>query len=199
MNQDKMKKQELKKRLEKFSTYEFSTHEYVKAKYIKDGVAVIKLNCNELNDFIDSNSTLQPVLNMEVASYIERIAYDIPAFYPVEIEVIDNGYEDEEKKLINDLIISHFGLKVGDKIYDLNYITVKSILLLLVGLAALTSFFVLSYFDLSALFSDVVTIMGWFAIWEFIDRFWLEREKIQTERMNAGQLATAKIKFIDKN
>lgn len=192
---DRKRKQKMKNRIKKFSTYEFSTLNYVKQHYVEKEVAVIKLGKLPFSSWIDPYSEKQPVLNEEVADYIKRITYNIPTFYQVEIRIEGNHYSSEEERLICDLIKNYFGLQVGDKMTDLNVNTIKAMILLLAGILFLGCFLILSYNGRGNLLLEIMSITGWFAIWEFVNTVWLERGKIQIERMNAGQLATSRVIF----
>ncbi len=195
---ERKRKHDMKKKIKKFSTYEFSTIDYVKRHYIENGVAVIKLSNVRWEDFIDPHSEKQPLLKQEMADYIKRVSYHIPTSYTVEIQIEDIGYSEEEKRQIKKLIVDHFGLEVGDKIVDLNLNMIKSFILLLVGIFFLGVFLFLSYYEQSNIVVEVMSIAGWFAIWEFVDMIWFERSKLHIGRMNAGQLATANITFVSK-
>lgn len=193
---ERQRKHDMKKKIKKFSTYEFSTIDYVKRNYIENGVAVIKLSNVTWEDFIDPYSVKQPLLKQDMADYIKRVTYNIPTSYAVEIQIEDRGYSEEEKRQIRKLIIDYFGLEVGDKIVDLNFNTVKALILLLVGIFFLGLFLLFSYYEQNNIIIEVMSITGWFAIWEFVNAIWFERSKLQLGRMNAGQLATANITFV---
>lgn len=198
MTRDKKQLKKMKKRIHKFNSYEFSTVEYVKKYYVENGVAVIKLDIPKVEDFFEPYSMEQPFLNSKVAEYIRTVDYYIPAYYPIEIRIVNHNFTEKEQELIRDTMIQYFGLVVGDKISDLNFNTMKSLVLLLVGIVVLGGFLILSYHEKNNLFLEIMSITGWFAIWEFVNAIWFERGHLHVDRMNAGQLATSTITFQEK-
>lgn len=192
-----MKKSLWKKRIQKYNHYEFSTQHYVEEKYKEKGTCVIQLDLPDFNSFIEPYSIHQPILKKELGEYIERVCYDIPTYYPISIQLYDY-YTEKEKETIKSLIRSYFGLKVGDIAIDLKNNSIKSLILFLTGILILIFCVFFSYEKVNSVFLEIMSIAGWFAIWEFVDAIWLNRSKMQMEKTNAGQLASAQIKFIPK-
>lgn len=80
---------------------------------------------------------------------------------------------------------------------DLDINKHKSFVLFLFGIISLGIFAVLSRFSLITALNEVILLLFWFFLWEYADLEWIERSNIQIERLEAGQLSTAKIVFLD--
>jgi hypothetical protein len=80
---------------------------------------------------------------------------------------------------------------------DLDINKHKSFVLFLFGIISLGIFAVLSRFSLITALNEVILLLFWFFLWEYADLGWIERSNIQIERLEAGQLSTAKIVFLD--
>lgn len=192
-----MKNTKMKKRIKQYSNYEFSVKEYIDKKYKKGDEYVIQLDIKTFEDFIEPYSESQPILKKEIGEYIERVSYDIPAYVSISIQLVDY-FTEEEKKKIEAMINSYFGLQVGDKIIDLERNSQKAIILFVVGIMILWIFLILSYQKMDSVILEIMSITGSFAIWEFVNTIWLERGSLHIGKMNSGQLATAKIEFLKK-
>ena len=69
---------------------------------------------------------------------------------------------------------------------------------LIFGILCLGMFAVLSRLSIiTAAINEVMLLLLWFFLWEFADMAWLHGSELQAERLEAGQLSTAKITFLD--
>lgn len=192
------KKKKSIKNLQKFKSAKFNYAKFVKQYYIEKKEAYISAKVNSLDDIISKYSTKgYEWINPDFANYIEESAYYIPIEESVTIEICGGNFSDEEKELVKKVIKDYFGLKLGDKILDLEENRHKSFILLLFGIISLGIFAILSKFSIISALSEIILLLFWFFIWEYGDLAWLERSDIQVERIEAGQLSTAKITFLD--
>ena len=111
------------------------------------------------------------------------------------IKIITDGSCDLPKEIIQRVIKGYFGLKLGDKIIDLDINRSKSNKLLLLGILSLGVVFVMSLITKAEYIMELPLIMLWFFLWEYGDLAWLDRWTIMDSKIEAGQLANAKIVF----
>ena len=186
------------KNLKKFKKAKFNYAKFVKKYYIEKGEAYISAKVNSIDDIISKYSTKDyEWINPEFASYIEESAYYIPLEESITIEICGGNFSEEEKDMIKRVIKDYFGLKLGDKFLDLDINKHKSFILFLFGIISLGVFAILSRFSLITALNEVILLLFWFFLWEYADLGWIERSNIQIERLEAGQLSTAKIEFLD--
>lgn len=194
---DNKKKKSLKN-LQKFKSAKFNYAKFVKQYYIEKKEAYISAKVNSLDDIISKYSTAgYEWINPDFAHYIEESAYYIPIEESITIEICGGNFSDEEKELIKRVIKDYFGLKLGDKFLDLDQNKHRSLILLLFGIISLAIFVVLSKFSLIMALTEIILLLFWFFLWEYADLALLERSEIQLQRIEAGQLSTAKITFLD--
>ena len=93
------------------------------------------------------------------------------------------------------MIKTYFGLKLGDKIIDLDVNMHKSNRLLILGVLSLILVLFISRLTKFEYIIELPLIMLWFFIWEYGDLAWLDRRDISMEKLEAGQLASAKVIF----
>jgi len=195
------KKKKSIKNLQRFKSAKFNYAKFVKQYYIEKNQAYISAKVNSIDDIISKYSTKDyEWINPDFAHYIEESAYYIPIEESVTIEICGSNFSDEEKELVKRVIKDYFGLKLGDKFLDLDENKHKSLILLIFGIISLGIFAILSRFAIiSNVLTEIILLLFWFLLWEYADLAWLQRSDIQVERIEAGQLSTAKIVFLDDN
>lgn len=192
------KKKKSIKNLRKFKSAKFNYAKFVKQYYIENSKAYISAKVNSIDDIISKYSTKNyEWINPDFAHYIEESAYYIPIEESIVIEICGGNFSDEEKELVQKVIKDYFGLKLGDKFLDLDENKHKSLLLLLVGIGSLGIFALLSKISIISALVEIALLLFWFFLWEYADLAWLQRSDIHVQRIEAGQLSTAKIVFLD--
>ena len=188
------------KNLKKFKSAKFNYAKFVKKYYIEKGQAYISAKVNSIDDIISKYSTKDyEWINPDFAHYIEECAYYIPIEERVTIEICDGHFSDEEKELIQRVIKDYFGLKLGDKFLDLQINKHRALVLLMFGILSLIIFIILNNFNVISILNEFIIFLFWFFIWEYADLAWLNAADIQADRLEAGQLSTAKITFLDND
>jgi len=192
------KKKKSIKNLQRFKSAKFNYAKFVKQYYIEKKEAYVSAKVNSIDDIISKYSTKgYEWINPDFAHYIEESAYYIPIEESVTIEICGGNFSDEEKELVKRVIKDYFGLKLGDKFLDLDENKHKSLILLIFGIISLGVFAILSRFSIISALTEVILLLFWFFLWEYADLALLERSDLQVERIEAGQLSTAKIVFLD--
>lgn len=187
------------KNLKKFKKAKFNYAKFVKKYYIEKGEAYISAKVNSIDDIISKYSTKDyEWINPEFASYIEESAYYIPLEESITIEICGGNFSEEEKDMIKRVIKDYFGLKLGDKFLDLDINKHKSFILFLFGITSLGVFAILSNFSIITAVNELLLLLFWFFLWEYADLDWLTRSNLRLEQIEAGQLSTAKIVFLDE-
>ena len=187
------------KNLKKFKKAKFNYAKFVKKYYIEKGEAYISAKVNSIDDIISKYSTKDyEWINPEFASYIEESAYYIPLEESITIEICGGNFSEEEKDMIKRVIKDYFGLKLGDKFLDLDINKHKSFILFLFGITSLGVFAILSNFSIITAVNELLLLLFWFFLWEYADLGWLTRGNLRLEQIEAGQLSTAKIVFLDE-
>lgn len=187
------------KNLKKFKKAKFNYAKFVKKYYIEKGEAYISAKVNSIDDIISKYSTKDyEWINPEFASYIEESAYYIPLEESITIEICGGNFSEEEKDIIKRVIKDYFGLKLGNKFLDLDINKHKSFILFLFGIISLGVFAILSNFSIITAVNELLLLLFWFFLWEYADLGWLARGNLRLEQIEAGQLSTAKIVFLDE-
>ena len=186
------------KNLKRFKSAKFNYAKFVKNYYIDKGEAYISAKVSSIDDVISKYSTKDyEWINPEFANYIEESAYYIPIEESITIEICGGHFSHDEQELIKRVLKDYCGLKLGDKFFDVDINKHKSFILFLFGIISLGIFAILSKFSLITTLNEIVLLLFWFFLWEYADLGWIERSNLQLERLEAGQLSTAKIVFLD--
>jgi hypothetical protein len=192
-------KKERRKQIKKFQKARFDFAKYVREFYVENGKAYISVKVDSIHDIISEYSIKgSEWLNRDFVVYVEENTYYIPVIYPIIIDIYGCNFTEEQQKMITEVIKDYFGLKLGDKILELKQNRKKAMMLLLFGITTLIISLLLSSFDDTSMLFQVIVIVSWFAIWEFVSYVWFEREQMNRDKLEAGQLASMEVKFNNK-
>lgn len=196
MNKKFNKKQ--RKNLEKFKSAKFNYTKFVKKYYMEKGEAYITVKVDSIDDIISKYSIKDyEWINPEFAAYIEESANYIPVETGIVIEICGPEFSDEEKQIIESTMKNYFGLQLQDKEIDIILNNRKASILLGLGLISLIVFIILQNKNLGAVISELLFLALWFFIWEYGDYGLIYAADLKLEKLYAGQLASAKITFIE--
>ena len=74
-------------------------------------------------------------------------------------------------------VTDQFGMKTHDMDVELNYNTKKAMKLFLIGSIVLAISFIIQTMNYTAYISEILSIIGTFSIWEFVNTIWFERKE----------------------
>ena len=78
---------------------------------------------------------------------------------------------------------------------ELNYNAKKAIKLFVVGSIVLAISFMIRTLQYTNYVSEILSIIGTFSIWEFVNTIWFERKEKRVNKLNAGQLSVCTVTF----
>lgn len=193
------KTSKMKKSINLFKKAEFDSAKYVKDFYLDYGKAYISAKVKSINEIVSSFSIKDyEWINPDFAQYIELNAHYIPDVYRIVLEICGK-FTDEEKDIITETIKDYAGLRLGDAQKKLKANTFKSLGLLIFGIVSSIIFILLSSFNIADSIVEIISIIAWFAIWEFFGLVVFDRAELKEEKINAAQLATCQIIFNEED
>ncbi len=188
-----------KRNLKKFKSAKFNYAKFVKNYYIDKGAAYISAKVNSIDDIISKYSIKDyEWINSDFVSYLEESAYYIPMEESIVIEICGGNFSEEQKDLITKVIKDYFGLQLGDKIMDLDINRRRSNILLGFSLFGILLVAMLNRFDIIGTVAELFIFILWFFLWEYGEMAFLDRAELQEQKLEAAQLSTAKIVFLDQ-
>ena len=173
----------------------FDSKLYMNQHYIKDEKAIIPIYITNINDIYISYDEQKQVLRPELISYIEDIAYYVPYDISIVLEFSGYSFKEEEKVRLMENITNQFGMKTHDMEVELNYNAKKAIKLFVVGSIVLAISFMIRTLQYTNYVSEILSIIGTFSIWEFVNTIWFERKEKRVNKLNAGQLSVCTVTF----
>lgn len=188
-----------KKNLKKFRNAEFNYAKFVRKYYMEKGEAYITAKVNSIEDII-SNYSIKDYewINPKFIEYVTECAYYIPIEESIILEITGAKFTDEEKEIIERVIKDYFGLELGDKVLDLEINKRRSRILLGCTVLTLAIFLLLYKYTQESILAEIPAFGFWFFGWEYAEMAWLDRSDIKTQRIEAGQLASLKIQFLEE-
>jgi len=188
-----------KRNLKKFKSAKFNYAKFVKNYYIDKGVAYISAKVNSIDDIISKYSIKNyEWINSDFANYLEESAYYIPMEESITIEICGGNFSEDQKDLITRVIKDYFGLQLGDKIMDLDINKKRSNILLGFSFFGVLLVAMLNRFDIIGTVAELFIFILWFFLWEYGEMAFLDRSELQEQKLEAAQLSTAKIVFLDE-
>ena len=105
---------------------DFDLNKFVDRYYMEKEAAYITVYVESIDDIISFYAIKDyEWINDDLADYLEEQSYYIPVEEQVIIEFTGARFNDYEKQVIEKTVKTYFGLKLGDKIIDLNQNTKK--------------------------------------------------------------------------
>lgn len=195
---DKRNNQRTRKNIKKYMNAKFDYAKFVKNYYMENGEAYISLKVNCMDDIISKYSIDgYEWINLEFAEYIEEYSYYIPVEESITLEICGGNFSEEQKEKITTIIRDYYGLQLGDKIMDLHTNRRRANMLLGLGIITLLGLFIFNNVLVERTLMEVIFIAVWFFLWEYADMALIDRTELMTKKVEAGQLAVMKIKFLD--
>lgn len=161
--------------------------DFVKENYIDEsGYATFNITKNKEDIYSNFSSKNNTLISSSFIEEIENYTYPIPYTYPIKLIINSN---DDLKDLQNDLH-NYYKMQALSYKRDLTINKIKSLTLLLLGSILLLIYFIFSQ-KTNFLYSEILSIIATFSIWESADIFFLERQNIKIEIANKLQLELA--------
>lgn len=93
------------------------------------------------------------------------------------------------------MIQEHYMYVFLDKKEDLRINLFKTIGMTVFGIILLTIYFTIEIKSSNPIFMEFLSIAGWFAVWEAVDTWVLQRKKIKIDYFIAGRAVLSEITF----
>jgi len=186
------------KNIQMFKKKEFNLNNFINDYYMDQNSAYMTVKVNDYSDIVSKYSVENyEWINKEFADHLELMAYYIPVEEPIVIEITGKKFNDEQKRIIEKVIKTYFGLKLGDKMLLLNDNRYKCITLLGFGVISFIVFYILFMANIIGTILEVGSLVFWFVMWSFADLAFLQRNNLKIDKLEAGQLSSATVVFID--
>ena len=174
---------------------------FVKEFYVEGGLAYISLKAKDYDSIIscysvDGLEDLEPAFS----AAIEENAVHIPTEYPILLEICGGGFNEEQKDTIEKSIADHYALNMGEAQLALE--DNKKRILFITALTVVSAIIIYGLLELlpviPRIVSDITTIVFWVFLWTLVDTAVFQRSDLKRARTEAAQLASMKVKFVDK-
>lgn len=195
---DRYRLRKKRKNLKMYKKKDFDLNKFVDRYYMEKEAAYITVYVKSIDDIISFYAIKDyEWINDDLADYLKEQSYYIPVEEQVIIEFTGARFNDYEKQVIEKTVKTYFGLKLGDKIIDLNQNTKKIMFLCTSGLILFIIVTFIMKMNIIESLSELILVFLWFFIWEFIDTVVFERKQLLNDKLEAGQLSSAKIVFTE--
>ena len=168
----------------------------IKRDYIRNGIATIPCRISDYSDVISTYSVKDyETLNPDFIDYLKEVADLTPAESPLVLNIIGDCLSQEEKNIIEDVILDDLAYGLGIAERELHRHT-KIFLLMFLGLAISG---VLLWFTqpLEDVPRELFFIPFWFMGETLCDYIFLTGHDLRRDKMLAGRLASIKVIFSD--
>lgn len=185
----------------------YSTHgrialqEYLNEEFLDEhGDAVIHVNISDSMILFDPMSFgKQRDLNPEILNYIDRKSNLIDASTPVKVVFHGRRLSSEEKHMVSECISEYYSVRSFNARVQLRRIKRKTIALACFGIVVLSAYFALAYAIGEGMKTEILSIIGSFALWEAADLFILERRDILHDLLIFTRQSVTTIEYADES
>lgn len=173
---------------------------FVKDFYVEKGLAYISCNVGGYNDIIDRYSVKgYEWLDESFARFIEENAIYIPPEYPIVLEICGHRFTKEQRDCIEATILDYYALKMGDVQMSMQSNRRRIVFLLVLMLVFAIFVYISSQFpNLPRPLAEAPFVLFWMALWDGAEMFFLDRQDLQQDKLEAAQLASMKVTFYEK-
>lgn len=169
--------------------------EYLKQIRDDEGYAVVNINL-EGNEIYDPYSMKeQKDLCGEIYEYIDAQTNVVPAEIPLRIKFYGDVPAEEQEE-IRRMMHRHYTQKTYDVSWDLVANLRKMLLLAIFGVCVLAAYFFVVFKYDQPIFSEVLSVIGTFSLWEAANSLLLERPHLRREYKNIEQNLAQRIEFL---
>ena len=172
----------------------FSELNYVEKNYMQRGNAVIPIILAKIEDLYMKHDYKQMELSDSVCNYIEEIAYMIPIYTDIILEIHCPEIDEELQEKIKKNIKNNYGMEIDDNEYDLSINNKRALMFAVIGIVLLIVHMFIE--DFGRLFADFLSVVWWVAIWDMVEILILENQEIKWKRLNNQQLYDSTIRFV---
>lgn len=177
--------------------YKFNAKDFLSKKYLRGDYAVIPVHIEDKKDFYNKHDASCCTISTELCKYIDACVYNIPIEYKIKLNIDCPDLTKEEQEKMIAAVKTHYGLIIHDRNLDLKINAEKTTWLMLVGtLILIAVYFMGKYID--SFMTEILLIAGWFAIWEGVDNFVLDRRNIKIDKQNNKQLFNSIVEFVEE-
>ena len=196
----KRKSRRQKQNLKNLSKKSVDVGKFVKDFYVERGLAYISCNVSGYYDIIDRYSVKgYEWIEESFARFVEENAIYIPPEYPIVLEICGHRFTKEQQACIEATILDYYALKMGD--VQMSMQGNRRRIVFLLGLMLLFAVFVYIASQLPGLprpLAEAPFVLFWMALWDGAEMFFLDRQDLQQDKLEAAQLASMKVTFYEK-
>ncbi len=169
--------------------------DYIQRIRDENGNAVIDINLSRETLYDPLSLKGDKDLSGDIYDYIAAQTNVIPAHIPLRIRM-HGDLAEEDRAALPAIMHRHYTMKAYDISWDLMANLRKMIFLALFGLAVLAVYLVLALTGKNALFTEILSVVGSFSLWEAVDALLLERPELRRDFRNNEQNLNQTIEFV---
>ncbi len=197
------KKSEYEKELRKTSvsiTKNGVFEDYIEDEYLdEEGNAVIDIKLDDDYEIFNPLSMgNQKEINPDIFDYIDQKADLIPMRYPLVIRFHSKPLAEEDKSQISHCIKEHYFSEIQDVDWDKKKNNWLILLMSLIGVLFIVIYLICELTNSNMIIIEIMSIIGWFAIWEAANHFFVDRNELKRKKLEVTQSYIAKIEFIEE-
>lgn len=151
---------------------------------------------NDKNFLSEFSQTKTPVINTEVAEFIENSTYSIPVKEPLTLRITSDCISDNEKEGYSKGIKEYYKQKyfLNQKDIKQNYLIAT--ILTFVSLVLLTTSILLRSSLTFDIWAEAINVVAWFFLWEAVGMFSFKTNQLRFRRNKCLIYISMKIEYI---
>ncbi len=148
-----------------------------------NGRAIINLHVNDDSNFLSPYSEEdKPIINEEVASFLENSAQAIPHNESLTLRINSNCIDQQEQTLYKKAIKNYYSNHLVSVNRELGKSFCIATILAILGVVILTIAQIVGYYLGSIIWAEVIDIAAWVFLWEAVDIFVFRTRNLQLNK-----------------
>ena len=165
----------------------------------EEGRAVIAMTVLRDEDFLsDFSAGKRPTVSPEVAEYLNESALPLLPAESVCLRIYSDCTSEEEKPVYSAALKEYYMRRYRENRLLMRRNAIFSLIMALIGLAALAVTLTVSYFGRMPILSEALDIFSWVFLWEAVDLFFLERTVLRAKRNRCLRFLEADIRYLPR-
>ena len=165
----------------------------------EEGRAIIEMTVLRDEDFLsDFSAGARPAVSAEVAEYLNESALALLPKEPVCLKIYSDCIGEEDQAVYNAALMEYYARHYKENRILLKRNAIASLIMALLGLAALTVTLLISFLWKLPVISEALDIFSWVFLWEAVDLFFLERTVLRARQSRCLRFLDAKIVYLPR-
>lgn len=161
----------------------------------ENGRFIIDMMILDDESFISPFCGGSPIISSDAATYLDNSIKTVPPKAQVALHISSEVISKDKEEIHVQSIRNYYRNEQKQLIRELLSNKLASLTMFIVGLIVIAIMITFSFLGFGEIWITVLEIIGWVFVWEAVDKFVFERNKLKKDLLRANQLINAEVVF----